>query len=78
MPKIRMNKNAVGYEDGIHAKNFLEGQDYEVNDSLAKNFLSIDACVLVDGEPEKKSLQDAPKNKAHKSAPKNKSDLGDE
>jgi hypothetical protein len=76
MPKICMKKNAVGCDDGIHATEYMEGHEYEVSDSLAKDFLSLGACSLVVSE--KKAEQEAPKNKAYKHAPKNKSDLGDE
>jgi hypothetical protein len=79
MPKILMSKSADGCDDGIHAKTYNEGETYDVSESLAKDFMSVNACKLVSeksDEPEKKSIGDAPKNKA-KQAPLNKSDSGE-
>jgi hypothetical protein len=78
MPKIRMLKTVSGCADGVHAKEYVAGECYDVNDSLANDFASLDACEAVGYEPESaKAESAAPKNKAHKSAPKNKSELGD-
>ncbi len=79
MPKIRMLKDANGCDDGIHAKDYVKGESYDVSDSLANDFVSLEACELVPtvSFQKEKAVEHAPKNKAHHSAPSNKSDLGD-
>jgi hypothetical protein len=81
MPKIFMIKTAKGANDGIDVKDYVEGNHYDVSESLAKDFLSMHVCEVVPAEADaQKSLEEAPKNKAHKFSPKTKSvlkNLGD-
>ncbi|HJY21667.1 MAG TPA: hypothetical protein VJ279_02210 [Hanamia sp.] len=76
--KILMLNNAVGMADGIHSKEYKQGETYELPDNLANSFIVMQVAKLVDDEViEEKAVPDAPKNKAKVKAPKNKSELGD-
>lgn len=76
MPKVLIKRNVIGYPDGVHPKEYVAGECYEINESLANDFLKLGACELNDIA--KKAEPEVQKNKAHKNAPKNKSELGDE
>lgn len=39
MPKVKFLKNDKGAEDGINVIEFKEGQEYEISDSLARQFV---------------------------------------
>lgn len=47
MVNVRMLKTALGSMDGITTKRYEEGKTYEINDSLANDFLSFRACEII-------------------------------
>lgn len=86
MPTIRILKHVKGTRDGITIMEFAEGTEHDVSDSLAKDFLSLGAAVIVTApaapeatpapapaapEPVEEKAAPAPANKA-KGRPKNK------
>ncbi len=62
MPKVLMLKTAMGANDGIQIKEYVEGQSYELSDCLAKNFIAMQVGELVSDEPIAKAVQAAPQN----------------
>ena len=71
--KYRMLKSARGVHDGhLHPVDFPEGQEYEIGDGLAGQFIELGIVELAD-QPSEKSAGNAPSNKAKAAAPENKS-----
>lgn len=56
--KIRMLHSALGSENGYHVWRYEAGQEYDVGESLAAQFLRREQAVrIVDDEPEDKLLK---------------------
>ena len=71
MPKIKMDVTTQGSNDGRKVNHYLAGQEYEVCEGLAKNFVD-DQGIATRVKIERKAMTAAPENASMKKAPKNK------
>ncbi len=72
MPLVKMLKTTKGSDNGFIVTEFMEGQEYNINDSLAKTFIDIQVAEYVKKVVRRKSIVEAPENKAIETAPNNK------
>lgn len=63
MVNIRMLKTAWGSPDGITAREYLSGQTYEIDNSLANDFLSLSACEIIVPEAARETQVITPETK---------------
>lgn len=69
MTSIIMLRTAKGCENGFTVREYLEAQQYDVNESLARTFINDGAAFLTDelgNQHEEKAINAAPENKAVK------------
>ena len=64
--KVKMIKTEKGAEDGIHVQTFLEGEEYDMEESLANVFVGEKIAVEV------RSMSFAPENKVMGPVPEDK------
>lgn len=73
MQKYRMLKTIKGVHDGkLHPTTFNEGEEHDIGDNLAGQFIELGAVELVLEEGDEKAKGDAPSNKMKKPAIENK------
>jgi hypothetical protein len=61
--KVKMLRNKMGSNDGVTTQMYLEGEEYEVSETLAKSFIDENLAEVAEGgEKAEKPLE----NKAEK------------
>ena len=73
MPRVKMIITKKGSPNGIKVKEYEEGKEYLLPDSLADVFLDNGFAELVPSKPKVKAEPEAPMNKAEIESPINKS-----
>jgi hypothetical protein len=55
---IKMTENTKGCDDGFTSREYVAGEQYEVSDSLADNFIQMNVAEKAKGTHENKSLDE--------------------